>query len=78
MRQAGAAAGQAFARQFLGQTTRVLWESARSGDDVPVWSGLTDNYLRVKAVHAGDLRNTFGLVRLARPTAGGLWGEIVE
>lgn len=78
MRQAGTAAGQAFAHQFLGQTARVLWESARPGDTGPVWSGLTDNYLRVKAVHAGDLRNTFGLVRLARPTAGGLWGEILE
>lgn len=78
MRQAGAATGQAFAHQFLGQTARVLWESARPGDDGPVWSGLTDNYLRVRAVHAGDLRNTFGLVRLARPMPGGLWGEILE
>jgi threonylcarbamoyladenosine tRNA methylthiotransferase MtaB len=77
MRAAGTAAEQAFARQFLGQTVRVLWESVRPGEAGPVWSGLTDNYLRVEGVHAGDLRNTFGLVRLLRPVTGGLWGELL-
>jgi len=78
MREAGAAAELAFARQFLGQTVRVLWESVRPGDDGPVWSGLTDNYLHVKGAHAGDLRNTFGLVRVTGSVPGGLWGEILE
>ena len=78
MREAGAAAEQAFARRFLGQTVRVLWESVRPGEGGPVWSGLTDNYLRVEGVGAGDLRNTFGLVRLVRPVADGLWGEVLE
>jgi threonylcarbamoyladenosine tRNA methylthiotransferase MtaB len=77
MRQAGAAAEQAFARQLLGQTVRVLWESVRPGQDGLVWTGLTDNYLRVEAVHPGELRNTFGLVRLRCLARGRLWGEIV-
>jgi threonylcarbamoyladenosine tRNA methylthiotransferase MtaB len=77
VREAGAAAEQAFAGQFLGQTVQVLWESVRPGNEGPVWTGLTDNYLRVQAIHAGELGNTFGLVRLLRPVRGGLWGEIV-
>jgi threonylcarbamoyladenosine tRNA methylthiotransferase MtaB len=77
MRAVGAVAEQAFARQFVGQTVRVLWESDRPSDGGRVWSGLTDNYLRVDAVHGGELGNTFGLVRLLGSVAGGLKGEIV-
>ncbi len=78
MRSAGTAAERAFAGQFLGHTVRVLWESERSGIGGREWHGLTDNYLRVASAHAGELRNTFGLVRLVRPVEGGLWGEILE
>ena len=47
MRAAAAASARAFRQQFVGRTMPVLWETSRPGADGPVWSGLTDNYLRV-------------------------------
>ena len=49
----------------------VLWEETRDG----VWSGLTDNYLRVftsGSVNEGQITP----VRLERPGGDGIWGEI--
>ena len=48
---------RAFRQHQLGSTRPVLWESAReSGADL-VWSGLTDNYLRVTTEDRRNLRN---------------------
>lgn len=47
-----------FRTRQLGQTRPVLWESARERNGVPVWSGLTDNYIRVYTYSQHDLRNT--------------------
>ena len=48
---------KAFRKQQLGTTRPVLWESARgSGPDL-VWTGLTDNYLRVTTEDRRNLRN---------------------
>jgi threonylcarbamoyladenosine tRNA methylthiotransferase MtaB len=44
-----------FRTRQLGQTRSVLWESARERDGVPVWSGLTDNYIRVYTHSQRDL-----------------------
>ena len=46
---------RAFRQQQLGSTRQVLWESAREAD--LVWTGLTDNYLRVTTEDRRNLRN---------------------
>jgi threonylcarbamoyladenosine tRNA methylthiotransferase MtaB len=42
-----------FRQQFLGKTRPVLWEKESNG----VWSGLTDNYIKVYTRSAEDLTN---------------------
>lgn len=54
----------AFRHQQLGRTRTVLWESARKGEDPRIWSGLTDNYIRVYTDSGQDLRNVIGPARL--------------
>jgi threonylcarbamoyladenosine tRNA methylthiotransferase MtaB len=76
MRAVAAAGHRAFRQQFVGQTMDVLWESSRPGDDGVLWSGLTDNYLRVHAASADDVANTLTPTRLVALTGGGLRGEI--
>ncbi len=55
---------RAFRLGQLGQTRPVLWESARQTGAVPIWSGLTDNYIRVSAQDQRDLRNVVTRARL--------------
>ena len=47
------------AREFreasVGQTRHVLWERAESSDGITAWLGLTDNYLRARALSESDL-----------------------
>jgi len=62
---------QNFRQQFLGKTMMVLWEK-RSGDGV--WSGLTDNYIRVYAKSDKDLTNKLLPVKLAEIRGDGVWG----
>ena len=79
MHELGAEMERTFRRRFLGRTMTVLWETAEpSGNgDEPMWSGLTDNYLRVSAPGGANLRNVITPVRLVADTPGGLVGEIV-
>jgi threonylcarbamoyladenosine tRNA methylthiotransferase MtaB len=73
--------GQSVRDSFVGQTRPVLWESLVEADGRgPVWSGLTDNYLRAEAVApAGrDLRNTISQVRLTGAAGDHLTGTILE
>ena len=48
-----------FRSRFLGRSREVLWE--RSVKDVGqgqrAWSGLTDNYIRVRTTHQSDISN---------------------
>jgi threonylcarbamoyladenosine tRNA methylthiotransferase MtaB len=53
-----------FRARQLGQTRRVLWESVRETETGQAWSGLTDNYIRVRAIEGGDLRNRIMPARL--------------
>jgi threonylcarbamoyladenosine tRNA methylthiotransferase MtaB len=76
MRDVAAASSRAFQRQFVGRTVEVLWESSRAGPGDPIWSGLTDNYLRVRAASPQDLANRFMPVRLVTLAGDGLRGEI--
>ncbi|MFC1907048.1 tRNA (N(6)-L-threonylcarbamoyladenosine(37)-C(2))-methylthiotransferase MtaB [Chloroflexota bacterium] len=64
--------GQSFPRRFLGQTREVLWEKQTAG----VWSGLTDNYIRVYTRNGEDLTNQIVATRLAEVSGDGVWGEI--
>jgi len=60
---------------FVGQVRPVLWEHAT---DAGVWSGLTDNYLRVSTATPpdADLHNRITPTRLIRLDGDSLWGEI--
>jgi threonylcarbamoyladenosine tRNA methylthiotransferase MtaB len=51
---------QNFRRQFLGKTMPVLWEKQSDG----IWSGLTDNYIRVYTKSNKDLSNQLLPVKL--------------
>lgn len=52
---------QNFRRRFLDKTMMVLWEKQTGG----IWSGLTDNYIRVYTKSDKDLANKLLPVRLA-------------
>ena len=73
----GLAAGQAlrFRQQFVGREMAVLWEQRRSDG---LWTGLTDNYLRVVTPGHGDWHNCLTLTRLRAVQNGCLVGEIIE
>ncbi len=63
-----------FRQQFIGKTMTVLWEK-QSGDGV--WSGLTDNYIKVYTKSNEDLTNKLLPVKLVEVRGDGVWGEIV-
>jgi threonylcarbamoyladenosine tRNA methylthiotransferase MtaB len=63
-----------FREKFLGQKRTVLWEERTR----KIWSGLTDNYLRVFACAEQDLSHRFSKVMLSKEIEGGIWGEIVS
>lgn len=45
----------AFYQQYTGRTMKVLFETREENG---LWTGLTDNYIRVGVPHSGDLANT--------------------
>ncbi|MDH5364501.1 MAG: MiaB/RimO family radical SAM methylthiotransferase, partial [Dehalococcoidia bacterium] len=63
---------QNFRRQFLGKTMTVLWEK-RSGDGI--WSGYTDNYIKVYAKSSEDLSNKLLPIELVELGEDGVWGK---
>jgi threonylcarbamoyladenosine tRNA methylthiotransferase MtaB len=60
-----------FRQQFLGETMPVLWEQKSNG----IWSGLTDNYIRVYTKSGKDLTNELLPVKLESIYKDGVWGE---
>jgi threonylcarbamoyladenosine tRNA methylthiotransferase MtaB len=74
--------GQAVRRGFLGQVRPVLWESLEqpANGAAAVWSGLTDNYLRVHAsAPAGlGLENRITPARLSALDGQVVWGEVTS
>ena len=62
---------QNFSQRFLGRTMTVLFEQQSNG----VWSGLTDNYIKVYTKSSGDLTNKLLPVRLGEVRGEGVWGE---
>ena len=76
MREVASASQQAFSQSFVGRTFNVLWESERARGGGTVWSGLTDNYLRVYTHSSADLANKLVPTRLVALARSGLLGEI--
>jgi threonylcarbamoyladenosine tRNA methylthiotransferase MtaB len=63
-----------FSARLAGQVTPVLWEKETSPGS-NIYSGLTDNYLRVFAPSGKPLSNEITPVKLTRLHSKGLWGE---
>ena len=63
---------QNFSRQCLGRTMPVLWEQ-QSDDDI--WSGLTNNYIKVYTKSDKDLTNKLLPTKLLEFRGDGVWGE---
>ncbi len=61
---------QTFRQKFLGKTMTVLWEKRSDG----IWTGLTDNYIRVYARSDEDLTNKLLPVKLMEARTDGVWG----
>jgi len=63
--------------RFLGQTAQVLWEKeTKPGSGI--YSGLTDNYLRVFARSAKPLSNEITPARLLEAHARGIQAEVMQ
>jgi threonylcarbamoyladenosine tRNA methylthiotransferase MtaB len=75
LREAARRSGEAFRRQFLGDTMTVLWERALADGR---WSGLTDNYIRVYADSRQDLANTMRETVLDALESDGVRGRLVS
>ena len=60
-----------FSRQFLGKIMMVLWEKQIGG----IWSGLTDNYIKVYTESSEDLTNKLLPVKLVEVRGDGVWGR---
>jgi len=66
----------AFHRQYVGKDVDVLFEQKRVTNGGTVWTGLTDNYLRVDVLSEHDLSNVVARVRCERADARGLSGVL--
>jgi len=61
-----------FSQRFLDKTMPVLWEKQTNG----IWSGLTDNYIKVYTRSSENLTNKLLPVRLVDIWKDGVWGEV--
>ena len=66
---------QNFSQQSLCKVMPVLWEK-QSGDDL--WSGLTDNYIKLYTENSNDLTNRLIPVKLVEVRGDGVWGEVAD
>jgi len=62
---------QSYTLQFLGTKMTVLWEKCSDG----IWSGYTDNYIKVYTRSNENLTNQIIPARLAKNYRDGVWGE---
>jgi len=88
MLQLARTSADAFRARFRGRTMDVLWEEVKMRSDgrLPLWRGLTDNYLRVYTCAENgsasgrcpgfDLANRLLPARLGESLGDGLWGEL--
>jgi len=75
MRELGAEQALHFRRRFVGREMVVLWEQRRHDG---LWTGLTDNYLRVVAQAQEDLYNRLVSARLLAIQDDCLRGEVLQ
>jgi threonylcarbamoyladenosine tRNA methylthiotransferase MtaB len=73
MRDLGDGQALRFRQRFVGREMVVLWEQRRRDD---LWTGLTDNYLRVVARAENDLHNRLVAAQLLAAQNGYLVGEV--
>ncbi len=66
-----------FEEQFLGRTMPVLWEKETSPGS-NIYSGLTDNYIRVFTQSKESLSNKIVPTKLVEFHNSGMWGELIE
>jgi len=66
-----------FSSQFLGREMMVLWENETDPGN-GVYSGLTDNYMRVFTRNEKSMVNKIIPVRLTRTCKDGFWGEVIN
>ncbi|MDD4876196.1 MAG: tRNA (N(6)-L-threonylcarbamoyladenosine(37)-C(2))-methylthiotransferase MtaB [Dehalococcoidales bacterium] len=66
--------GQNFNKNFLGRVMPVLWEKQTN----KIWSGLTDNYIRIYTKSKQDLTNEILPVELREIKGNGIWGKVSE
>lgn len=65
-------------RQYNGQTRPVLWETNIGADKKSLlWSGYSDNYIRVTAPGPVNMSNLITPTRLSKPSTDGITGEII-
>ena len=76
MLELAATAVREFRLGSQGQTRPVLWEPGKGRDAGEIWSGLTDNYLRVKAQSDRDLGNVITNARLIGLDGDWVTGEV--
>jgi len=76
MLELAATAVREFRLGSLGQTRPVLWEPGKGRDAGGIWSGLTDNYLRIKAQSDRDLGNVITDARLTGLDGDWVTGEV--
>ncbi len=74
MRSLARVSDRAFRRRHLGTSLEVVWEEPKAG----LWSGLTDNYIRVFTDSARDLAGTISRVRLEALVKGGVEGVLCD
>lgn len=65
----------AFYRQYAGRPVKVLFEMREENG---LWTGLTDNYIRVGATHSDDLANTIRNVVITGVMDGLAVGDVKE
>jgi len=59
-----------FSQRFLGRTMPVLFEQQSNG----IWSGHTDNYIKVYTKTTADLTNKLLAIKLVEIRGDGVWG----
>ncbi len=67
-----------YRQSLLGTIRWALWEASRSATGARIWSGLTDNYVRVAAESVLPLGNCITPVVLERHEGEVVWGRVIQ
>ena len=66
-----------FRRRFLGRVRPVLWEGESAVEGTALWSGLTDNYIKVIGRSRRPLANQVTPARLSEQREGLVYAEVL-